>query len=95
MGTVGAHAINVSLCKKTPFDAVTGFAPLTRVANVPSSLVDNPAQPFKTVQELIACTKASAGQVNVGSSRSGSSIHLSGELFKSMGKVAYKGSARP
>ncbi len=98
MGTVGTHAINAALYKKMPFDPVKDFAPLTRVANVPNLLVANPAQPFKTVQELIAYAKATPGKINFGSSGSGSSIHLSGELFKSMAKVdmqhvPYKGSA--
>ena len=98
MGTVGTHAINASLYKKMPFDPVKDFAPLTRVANVPNLLVANPAQPFKTVKELIAYAKANPGKVNFGSSGNGSSIHLSGELFKSLAKVdmvhvPYKGSA--
>ena len=98
MGTVGTHAINAALYKKMPFDPIKDFAPLTRVANVPNLLVANPAQPFKTVQELIAYAKAHPGKINFGSSGSGSSIHLSGELFKSMAKVdmqhvPYKGSA--
>lgn len=98
MGTVGTHAINASLYKKMPFDPIKDFAPLTRVANVPNLLVANPAQPFKTVKELIAYAKAHPGQLNFGSSGNGSSIHLSGELFKSMAKidmqhVPYKGSA--
>ncbi|SFE59868.1 tripartite tricarboxylate transporter substrate binding protein [Paracidovorax wautersii] len=98
MGTVGTHAINAALYKKMPFDPIKDFAPLTRVANVPNLLVANPAQPFKTVQELIAYAKANPGRINFGSSGSGSSIHLSGELFKSMAKVdmqhvPYKGSA--
>ncbi|MBI3531908.1 MAG: tripartite tricarboxylate transporter substrate binding protein [Burkholderiales bacterium] len=98
MGTVGTHAINASLYKKMPFDPIKDFAPLTRVANVPNLLVANPAQPYKNVAELIAYAKANPGKVNFGSSGSGSSIHLSGELFKSMAKVdmvhvPYKGSA--
>ena len=98
MGTVGTHAINAALYKKMPFDPIKDFAPLTRVANVPNLLVANPAQPFKTVPELIAYAKANPGKINFGSSGSGSSIHLSGELFKSMAKVdmqhvPYKGSA--
>ncbi|MDB5931063.1 MAG: hypothetical protein JWR60_2770 [Polaromonas sp.] len=98
MGTVGTHAINASLYKKMPFDPVKDFSPLTRVANVPNLLVANPAQPFKTVKELIAYAKANPGKLNFGSSGNGSSIHLSGELFKSMAKVdmqhvPYKGSA--
>ncbi|MCT9812968.1 tripartite tricarboxylate transporter substrate binding protein [Acidovorax sp. Be4] len=98
MGTVGTHAINASLYKKMPFDPVKDFAPLTRVANVPNLLVANPKQPYKSVKELIAYAKAHPGQVNYASSGSGTSIHLSGELFKSMAKVdmvhvPYKGSA--
>lgn len=98
MGTVGTHAINASLYKKMPFDPVKEFAPLTRVANVPNLLVANPAQPYKSVKDLIAYAKANPGKVNFGSSGNGSSIHLSGELFKSLAKVdmvhvPYKGSA--
>jgi tripartite-type tricarboxylate transporter receptor subunit TctC len=98
MGTVGTQAINASLYKKMPFDPVKDFAPLTRVANVPNLLVANPAQPFKTVKELIAYAKANPGKLNFGSSGNGTSIHLSGELFKAMAKVdmqhvPYRGSA--
>ena len=98
MGTVGTHAINASLYKKMPFGPVKDFAPLTRVANVPNLLVANPAQPYKSVKDLIAYAKANPGKVNFGSSGNGSSIHLSGELFKSLAKVdmqhvPYKGSA--
>ncbi len=98
MGTVGTHAINQSLYSKMPFDPIKDFAPLSRVATVPNLLVANPAQPFKNVKELIAYAKANPGKVNFGSSGSGSSVHLSGELFKSMTKVdmvhvPYKGSA--
>jgi tripartite-type tricarboxylate transporter receptor subunit TctC len=98
MGTVGTHAINQSLYKKMPFDPVKDFAPLTRVAMVPNLLVANPAKPYKSVQELIAFAKANRGKVNFGSSGSGSSIHLSGELFNALARVdmvhvPYKGSA--
>ncbi|QIL83473.1 tripartite tricarboxylate transporter substrate binding protein [Diaphorobacter sp. HDW4A] len=98
MGTVGTHAINEALYKKMPFNPGKDFQPLSRVANVPNLLVANPNQPFRTVPELIAYAKAHPGQVNFGSSGSGSSIHLSGELFKMMAKVdmvhvPYKGSA--
>ncbi|HEY5580114.1 MAG TPA: tripartite tricarboxylate transporter substrate binding protein [Rhodoferax sp.] len=98
MGTVGTHAINASLYKKMPFDPIKDFAPLTRVANVPNLLVANPAKPYKSVVELIAYAKANPGKVNFGSSGNGTSIHLSGELFKTMANVEithvpYKGSA--
>ncbi|RYG10519.1 MAG: tripartite tricarboxylate transporter substrate binding protein, partial [Burkholderiales bacterium] len=98
MGTVGTQAINAALYKKMTFDPIKDLAPLTRVANVPNLLVANPAQPFKNVKELIAYAKANPGKLNFGSSGNGSSIHLSGELFKSMTKidmqhVPYRGSA--
>jgi len=98
MGTVGTHAINQSLYRKLPFDPVKDFAPLTRVAMVPNLLVAHPGKPYKNVKELVAYAKANPGRVNFGSSGSGSSIHLSGELFNALAKVdmvhvPYKGSA--
>jgi tripartite-type tricarboxylate transporter receptor subunit TctC len=98
MGTVGTHAINAALYSKPGFDPIKDFAPLTRVANVPNLLVAHPSQPFKTVKEMIAYARANPGKLNYGSSGSGSSIHLSGELFRSMTgldmvHVPYKGSA--
>jgi tripartite-type tricarboxylate transporter receptor subunit TctC len=98
MGTVGTHAINQSLYKKLPFDPIKDFAPLTRVAMVPNLLVAHPSRPYKTVQELIAHAKANPNKVTFASSGNGTSIHLSGELFKSLAKVdmlhvPYKGSA--
>ena len=98
MGTVGTHAINASLYRKMPFDPVKDFAPLTRVAMVPNLLVANPSKPYRNVKELVAYAKANPERVNFGSSGSGSSIHLSGELFNTLAKVdmvhvPYKGSA--
>ncbi|MFC4927196.1 Bug family tripartite tricarboxylate transporter substrate binding protein [Delftia deserti] len=98
MGTVGTHAINAALYAKPGFDPIKDFSPLTRVANVPNLLVAHPSQPFKTVKEMIAYARANPGKLNYGSSGSGSSIHLSGELFRSMTgldmvHVPYKGSA--
>lgn len=98
MGTVGTHAINQSLYRKMPFDPIKDFAPLSRVAMVPNLLVANPSQPFKSVKEMIAFAKANPGKINFGSSGNGSSIHLSGELFKQMAgvdmqHVPYRGSA--
>ncbi|MBS0291049.1 MAG: tripartite tricarboxylate transporter substrate binding protein [Proteobacteria bacterium] len=98
MGTVGTHAINQALYKKMPFDPVKDFAPISRVATVPNLLVANPKEPYKTVKELIAYAKQHPGKVTFGSPGSGSSPHVSGELFKSMTgtellHVPYKGSA--
>jgi tripartite-type tricarboxylate transporter receptor subunit TctC len=98
MGTVGTHAINASLYAKMPYDHVKDFAPVILVAGVPNVLVVNPAVPANSVQELIAYAKANPGKLNFASSGAGTSIHLSGELFKVMAgvqmmHVPYKGSA--
>jgi len=98
MGTVGTHAINASLYKKMPYDTVKDFAPITLVAAVPNVLVVHPAVPAKSVKELIEYAKANPGKLSFASSGNGTSVHLSGELFKAMAGVSmthipYKGSA--
>ena len=88
MGTVGTHAINPALYSKMPYDAVHDFAPITLVAGVPNVLVMNPAKAeaykIHNVADLIRYAKANPGKLNMASSGNGTSIHLSGELFKSM-----------
>ena len=98
MGTVGTHAINAALYKKMPFDPAKDFAPISRVAMVPNVLVVPVSQPYKTVGQVIAAAKAQPGKLTFASSGSGTSIHLSGELFKSVtgidiSHIPYKGSA--
>jgi tripartite-type tricarboxylate transporter receptor subunit TctC len=98
MGTVGTHGINSGLYAKMPYDAVKDFAPVTIVAAVPNMLVVHPSVPAKTVKELIDYAKANPGKVTFASSGAGTSIHLSGELFKTMAGVdilhiPYKGSS--
>jgi tripartite-type tricarboxylate transporter receptor subunit TctC len=98
MGTVGTHAINASLYAKMPYDNVKDFVPIILVAGVPNVLEVNPALPVNSVPELIAYAKANPGKLNFASSGNGTSIHLSGELFKAMAgvemtHVPYKGSA--
>ncbi|MBP6898454.1 MAG: tripartite tricarboxylate transporter substrate binding protein [Burkholderiaceae bacterium] len=88
MGTVGTHAINVSLYPKMPYDPVKDFVPITLVAGVPNVLVLNPANAQKngiaSVADLIRFAKANPGKLNMASSGNGTSIHLAGELFKTM-----------
>jgi tripartite-type tricarboxylate transporter receptor subunit TctC len=98
MGTVGTHAINGSLYPRMPYDHMKDFAPIVLVAAVPNVLEVNPELPVHSVAELIAYAKANPGKLNFASSGSGTSIHLSGELFKVMAGVQmthipYKGSA--
>jgi tripartite-type tricarboxylate transporter receptor subunit TctC len=88
MGTVGTHAINAALYPKMPYDPVRDFAPITLVAGVPNVLVLNPAKAaalkINSVADLIAYARANPGKLNMASSGNGTSIHLSGELFKAM-----------
>ena len=88
MGTVGTHGINQSLYPKMPFDPIKDFAPITLVAGVPNVLVMNPAKAqaagINSVADLIRYAKANPGKLNMASSGNGTSIHLSGELFKTM-----------
>ena len=88
MGTVGTHAINVSLYPKMPFDPIKDFAPVALMAGVPNILVINPATAQRLgvtdVASLVKALKANPGKLNMASSGNGTSIHLAGELFKSM-----------
>jgi tripartite-type tricarboxylate transporter receptor subunit TctC len=95
MGNI-AHAVNVTLYRKPGYDFVKDFDPVTLLAWAPNILVTHPSVAAKSVQELIALTKKSPGTFNYASSGSGSSAHLSGELFKHMTTtdivhVPYKG----
>ena len=99
MATIGTHAINSSLYKSMPFDAIRDFTPLTRVAMVPNVLVVNKDAPYNTVQELIAYGKANPGKLSFGSGGgAGSSLSLAAELFRlrtglTIINVPYKGAA--
>ena len=101
MGTVGTHGINRALYNKLPFDPIKDFAPITVVAGVPNVMVVNAevakARNINSVLDFIAYGKANPGKLNLASSGNGTSIHLAGELFKSMSGVdmvhfPYKGS---
>lgn len=88
MGTVGTHAINAALYPKMPFDPVKDFVPVVLVAGVPNVLVMNPAKAesagIHNVADLVRFAKANTGKLNMASSGNGTSIHLTGELFKSV-----------
>lgn len=96
-GTISTHAINASLYSKLPYDPIKDFEPIALVGFNPNVLFVNPNLPVKTVQELIAYAKANPGKLTFASAGSGTSQHLSGELFKMMTgvdilHVPYKGS---
>ncbi len=93
-----SHGINPSLHKRLPYDSQKDFAPITQIATLQLVLVVNPSTPVKNLKELIALAKAQPGKLNFASSGSGQSLHLAGELFKSMAgidiaHIPYKGSA--
>jgi tripartite-type tricarboxylate transporter receptor subunit TctC len=96
VGTVGTHAINPSLYTKIPYNNVKDFTPISFLASTPNLLVVNNNVPASNVKELIELAKKQ--QLFFGSSGSGTSIHLSGELFNTMAGVKmqhipYKGRA--
>jgi tripartite-type tricarboxylate transporter receptor subunit TctC len=98
-GTISSHAINVSLYSKLSYDPLKDFAPITMLATQPNMLVVHSSLPAKTVKEFIALARTRPGQLNFGSAGSGTSQHISGEMFKTMTgvqmqHVPYKGSGQ-
>jgi tripartite-type tricarboxylate transporter receptor subunit TctC len=87
VATVGTHAINSSLYSKLPYDPVKDFTPVVLLASVPNVVIVNPEVPAKSVRELIDLAKSKPGALNFASSGNGTSIHLSGELFKAMAGI--------
>jgi len=92
-----AIVINEVLYAKPPYDTLRDFAPVTLGASLPNILVVHPALPVKSVRELIVLAKTRAGQLNYSSAGSGTSPHLSMELFRLMAGITlthipYKGS---
>ena len=102
MGTVGTHGINRALYKQLPYDPIKDFAPVTLVASVPNVMAMNTEKArslgINNVQDFIRYAQANPGKLNMASSGNGTSIHLAGELFKSMTgtymlHMPYRGSA--
>ncbi len=98
MNTSGIHAINPLLYSKMGFDPAKDLAPVVPLVALNNVLVANPSFKVGSVKELVALAKAQPGKITYASSGSGTSIHMSGELFKYMTGVdilhiPYKGSA--
>lgn len=99
IGTVGIHAINGALYDKMSFDPVKDFTPISFLASTPNVLIVNKQLGVNNLQELIELAKAKPNQLTFGSSGVGTSLHMSGELFKEMAGVQirhipYKGRAQ-
>jgi tripartite-type tricarboxylate transporter receptor subunit TctC len=91
-----ANGINATLYKNLPFNFIRDIAPVAGMVRTPNVMVVTPTLPAKTVSEFIEYCKANPGKINMASSGSGTSVHLSGELFKAMTgcdmvHVPYKG----
>jgi tripartite-type tricarboxylate transporter receptor subunit TctC len=91
-----ANGINATLYKNLSFNFIRDIAPVAGIVRTPNVMEVTPKLPVKTVAEFIAYCKANPGKINMASSGSGTSVHLSGELFKSMTgcnmlHVPYKG----
>jgi tripartite-type tricarboxylate transporter receptor subunit TctC len=97
MGVSSAFGINPTLYSKLPYDAVRDFAPITNIALTPQTLVLSPSFAAKSVKDLVAAARAKPGSINYASLGSGSTSHLTMEMFKSaaaiqLNHVPYKGS---
>ncbi len=98
MANNSSHNVAPHLYKKMPYDALRDFAPVHLGGRVPQVLAVHPSLPVRDVKEFIALARSRPGQLSYSSSGSGSSLHLAGELFKSMAKidilhVPYKGAS--
>ncbi|MBO9514764.1 MAG: tripartite tricarboxylate transporter substrate binding protein [Variovorax sp.] len=98
MGVTGSNAIAQALYPKLPYDVIKDFAPVSMVVSAPLVVTVNPAVKANTLAEFIALAKARPGAVSYGSAGNGTSMHLTGEMFKqatrtSMVHIPYRGSA--
>jgi tripartite-type tricarboxylate transporter receptor subunit TctC len=89
-------AINATLYKKLPYDTANDFAAVAYVADIPLVLVVHPSLPVQSIPDLIKYAKDNPGKLSYASSGTGTTLHLSGELLKSitgiqMTHVPYKG----
>ena len=93
-----ANFINATLYDKLSFDFIRDITPIANLVRIPNVVEVNPSVPVKTIPEFIAYAKANPGKINMGTGGTGTSQHVSGELFKMMTginlvHVPYRGSA--
>jgi len=87
MGSLGTHAVNVTLFSALPYDPIRDFAAIALVLEAEGLLVVHPSVPVQSVPELIALARAKPGTLTFASAGMGTASHLAGELFKTMAKV--------
>jgi tripartite-type tricarboxylate transporter receptor subunit TctC len=83
------NAINATLFEKLSFDFASDTAPVAGVVRFPNVIAVDAAFPAKTLPEFIAYAKENPGKINQGSSGTGTTQHLAGELFKTMTGVTF------
>ncbi len=98
MGVTGTNAISASLYPSLAYDPAKDFVPVSLVVSAPLVLVKTPSYPPANVRELAAALKAKPASASYGSAGNGTSMHLTGEMFKqaahvSMVHIPYRGSA--
>ncbi len=98
MTTSGIQAINPLMYSKMPFDPAKDLVPVSALVSLSNVLVVHPSVPARTVPELLALLRAKPGAMTYASSGSGTSIHMSAEMFKHLTRthivhIPYKGSA--
>ena len=98
MGTVSSHAIAPAVYRKMPYDAEGDFSAISLVVLTPYVITVNASLPVTNLRELVAYAKANPDKLNFGSSGTGTTPHLAGELFNTLAgttikHVPYKGSA--
>ena len=98
LGSLGSLAHNPALRPKLPYDPLRDFAPVSLLATSPFILVVYPPLQAANVKELLALARAKPGSLNLGSAGIGSSLHLTGELFKhttgaNLVHIPFKGTA--
>jgi tripartite-type tricarboxylate transporter receptor subunit TctC len=84
-----SHASNAPMHKSLPYHPVDSFSPVILFALSPQVLLTRPNAPFRNVRELIAHSKSNQGKLNMGSSGTGSTPHLSGELLRMMSGISF------
>jgi tripartite-type tricarboxylate transporter receptor subunit TctC len=89
LGQTSNLAINTTLYKKMPYDALKDFTPIGLVATQPVVLVVNADSPYKTLADLVNAAKGKPGQITMASAGSGTIGHLSGELLAREAKVKF------
>ena len=97
MAVSSAFGINPTLYAKLPYDAIRDFEPIINLALTPQTLVASPSAPFKSVKEFVAAARDKPGMVNYASLGSGSTSHLTSEMFRAatgikINHIPFKGS---